>query len=302
MFLSRKELEALAKEQGLKEEMKWTTGNLKELKKRLARLINISEYDGLDGDADGNNGQRTPPHQTTYHSEFLSQMFMSRLKAGSDEGMARYAAKGHQAEPAFISKYFECMESFHKSQINALGVCKIDAIYRPGLVYSKRMYSLRDSSDGAAIITSIDDDYKPYAAPIEVKSCCSVNTCKQEEQNILYLKHDNTNTEFYIEYEHRGHNGVVATIRSNLYDDNYNVFGVNPILHKVIPNTNKLIQLLHHAVAYDTTTCIFLVGNDKHLMAIYHVIFADELLMAYEEYFMNQGKDYQLFLKNGWMH
>jgi hypothetical protein len=283
MFLSRKELEALAEERGLKEEMKWTTGNLEELKKRLAQLINISEYDGLDGDADDDNDQRTLPHQTTYHSEFLSQMFMSRLKAGSDEGMARYAAKGHQAEPAFISEYFEAMESLHKNQINYLGGCKVDAIYRPGLVYNKMMYSLRDSSDGVAIITSIDDKYKPYAAPIEVKSRCSVNTCKQEEQNILYLKNDNTNTEFYMEYEHSGHDGVVATIHSHLLDDDDNVIGVNPILHKVIPNTNELIQLLHHAVTYNTATCIFLVGNDKHLMAIYHVIFAEELLSAYEE-------------------
>ena len=313
MFLSRKELEALAEERGLKEEMKWTTGNLEELKKRLAQLINISEYDGLDGDADDDNDQRTLPHQTTYHSEFLSQMFMSRLKAGSDEGMARYAAKGHQAEPAFISEYFEAMESLHKNQINYLGGCKVDAIYRPGLVYNKMMYSLRDSSDGVAIITSIDDKYKPYAAPIEVKSRCSVNTCKQEEQNILYLKNDNTNTEFYMEYEHSGHDGVVATIHSHLLDDDDNVIGVNPILHKVIPNTNELIQLLHHAVTYNTATCIFLVGNDKHLMAIYHVIFAEELLSAYEEIcadfyetdlkvFLNRGKDYQLFLMNGWMH
>ena len=120
-------------------------------------------------------------------------MFMSRLKAGSDEGMARYAAKGHQAEPAFISEYFEAMESLHENQMSALGVCKVDAIYWPGLVYNKMMYSLRDSSDGVAIITS--DNYQPYAAPIEVKSRCSVNTCKQEEQNVLYLKHDNTNTD-----------------------------------------------------------------------------------------------------------
>ena len=51
-------------------------------------------------------------------------------------------------------------------------------------------------------------------------------------------------------------------------------YTVNPIVRAAIPDANKLIQIMHHAVTWAVDTCFFVVGGySRVLAAIYEVRF-----------------------------
>jgi hypothetical protein len=146
----------------------------------------------------------------------------------------------------------------------------IEAIYQPGLVCRQGRFYLRDSSDGVALMEGCG------VIPIEIKTRCSNRTYQRERQNIQANKccklYDNGSSDVVIA-------DVFSHMESSDGDDK--IGPVNPLLHKLIPDSHELIQILHHAVTYNSTSCFLLIGSTSKLMAIYRVFFDDILLDAY---------------------
>ena len=170
LFMTKKQLEDLANSLGLANKMSWT-GNMTKLKNRLANLINDLQYDGLDGDAEDDDMNVTS-NDSSYHAAFLETSFMSKLKAGGDEGQTKYQRFGHRAEKERLDEFFDIY-----NVVNPPGH-GIEALYQPGLVHRKGSFWIRDSSDGVALMEG------GGVVPIEVKSRCSNRTYQRERQNI----------------------------------------------------------------------------------------------------------------------
>ena len=52
-------------------------------------------------------------------------------------------------------------------------------------------------------------------------------------------------------------------------------------LHGLIPESNDLIQILHHAFTYQSNSCFYLISSHLKLFYSVHVAFGDELLESY---------------------
>jgi hypothetical protein len=228
MFMSKKQLGDLADSLDLTNKMSWT-GQVIKLKNRLADLINDLQYDGLDGDAedkeDDTNGTSNNP---SYHSAFLETSFMSPLKVGKDEGQTKFQRFGHRAEKERLDEFFNIWNN-----ISPLGD-GIEAIYQPGLVHRQGRFYLRDSSDGVALMEGCG------VIPIEIKTRCSNRTYQRERQNIQANKccklYDNGSSDVVIA-------DVFSHMESSDGDDK--IGPVNPLLHKLIPDSHERFILMH---------------------------------------------------------
>ena len=49
----------------------------------------------------------------------------------------------------------------------------------------------------------------------------------------------------------------------------------------MVPESYGLFQLLHRAITYDSTSCLYLIINYTILMYVLHVTFLGELLSSY---------------------
>jgi hypothetical protein len=189
------------------------------LKNRLANLINDLQYDGLDGDAEDDDVNVTS-NDSSYHAAFLETSFMSKLKAGGDEGQTKYQRFGHRAEKERLDEFFDI---YNVANSPGYG---IEAIYQPGLVHRKGSFWIRDSSDGVALMEG------GGVVPIEVKSRCSNRTYQRERQNIQA----HSRCKLYD----TDSNVVFADVFSHMErdDDDGEIGPVNPLLHELIPKAD----------------------------------------------------------------
>ena len=143
---------------------------------------------------------------------------------------------------------------------------------------------IRDSSDGVAIVidsSRTDTNVsKQTTVPIEVKSRCAPRTCHIEK---LLVQHNQNCTLYETSTHNIAFSEIDAFVSRNPDDSSSGckiLDVLNPILHHFIPSSHELIQILHHAVTYNSTSCFFFIGNDKDLMAIYIVHFP---IVAYQQ-------------------
>ena len=116
------------------------------------------------------------------------------LKKGSDEGQSAYNTLGHRAEPTYLSQFYKF---YLIPIINNVGSSDsgdsfaMQTIYRPGLVYNRKRFYLRDSADGVALMTKLEDgcdEALPHCCiPIECKCRASQRTFQRERNNIINL-------------------------------------------------------------------------------------------------------------------
>ena len=57
---------------------------------------------------------------------------------------------------------------------------------------------------------------------------------------------------------------------------------MNPILKAAIPN-HELVQILHHTFSLGVNTCVFVVGSNSSVMAVYRVNLKNFILDSYKD-------------------
>lgn len=302
MFMNKPDMKELVEsyeEEGhcISGRIKWYKSNAM-IRTSLAKILDEINYGIVDDDVDATDGGIEPENK--YLAEFLASSYMKRLPKGDDEGFSKYTAHGQRMESSLLRKFYHISLQDGVLASNA----SIDAIYRPGLVYSTtrnennfKRYYLRTSADGVAIEAwDIDDEDEAtlWVVPIECKSRCVPRTYHREIKRIVNAWAGGFKRAGFKRIDGWRNEVLIAELDAfvdHRADDDDSDDGahsndeleVNPVLHRVIPDPHELMQLLHHAATYSSPKVYFLVGSDYDLLAVYLIRFPFELIDSYKQ-------------------
>lgn len=211
-------------------------------------------------------------------TELTRSSFMKSVPKGKNEGQTKYMALGHRAEKPFISSAMDIL--------NDLSFANFEAAYAPGLVAadaeedSGSFFFMRDTADGVYVVRGDEDD-DVDAIPVECKCRGSPSTCVVEKERVDELcrekAFDNVNggNSQVVEPVSGTHNVLVASLTVSTTEQ-------LKLFHRCVPKIDERVQLLHHAATYGSQDCVFLIGDDTSLIAVYFFAFDKRILESYK--------------------
>ncbi len=137
-------------------------------------------------------------------------------------------------------------------------------LYSPGLIKRVEKEYIRDSADGVVFVEK--EDGIRVGTPVEVKSRVSPNT--------FHRTIDRFNRKKNL-------TGMPGLDRSANKARFFTVSADDEYLRGIVPESHDLFQILHHAYAYGTDSCFYLIASDSALYYTVLVTFPDELLESY---------------------